>query len=83
MDGNALATRDVADDFFAANGIATSRTVNQKVVLSLNLQRVRTGEVQLAHRFGHDRFPHCRAWFRELLRASPWVAKPGASLFST
>ena len=50
MDGNAFAAGDVAHDLFAANGVATSRAIDQQVVLALNLKRIRAGQVQLAHR---------------------------------
>src|ERR1035437_209597 len=55
MDGHALAASDVADDLFAANGVATSGAVDQHVVLAFNLERIRAGQVQLAHRVGHGR----------------------------
>ena len=55
MDGHAFAAGDVADDLFAANGVATSRAIDEQVVLALDLERVRAGEVQLAHRVGHGR----------------------------
>ena len=56
MDSNALAAGDVTDDLFAADGIATSRAIDQQVVLAFDLERVRAGEVQLAHRVGHGAF---------------------------
>ena len=45
MHSDALAARDVADDLFTANGIATSRAIDEQVVLAFNLERVRAGEV--------------------------------------
>src|ERR1035437_7932412 len=38
MNRNALASRDVPDDFFAANGVATSGAINQEVVLAFHLE---------------------------------------------
>src|ERR1700741_899596 len=40
MYGNALAACNVADDLFAANRVATSRAVDQQLVLSFYLQRI-------------------------------------------
>src|ERR1035437_274132 len=64
MDGHALAASDVADDLFAANGVAATRTINQKIVLAFNLERIRAGQVQLAHRVGHG----CRSAGLDLRR---------------
>ena len=38
MDRDALAARHVADDFFAANRIATSRAIDQQIVLAFHLE---------------------------------------------
>jgi len=40
MDGHALAARDVANDLFAANGVATSRAIDEQIVLALHLERI-------------------------------------------
>ena len=64
MDGHALAASDVADDLFAANGVATSGAIDQHVVLALNLKRIRAGQVQLAHCVGHG----CRSAGLDLRR---------------
>ena len=53
MNCHALAARDVANNLFAADGIATARAIDEQIVLPLDLQRVGAGEVQLAHRIGH------------------------------
>ena len=53
MNGDAFAAGDVADDLFAADGIATSRAIDEEIVLAFDLERVGPGEVQLAHRVGH------------------------------
>jgi hypothetical protein len=83
VDGDALAAGDVADDLFAANGVATARAIDEQVVLALDLERVRAGEVQLAHRVGHGRFAGCRAWLLGGGLGSAWLVEPGASLLST
>ena len=41
VDRDALAAGDVADDLLAADGVATSRAVDQQIVLAFNLQRLR------------------------------------------
>ena len=63
MDSNALAARDVADDFFAANRIATSRAVDQQLVLALDLERVRIAARQRdpLDGVGNRRRPESRA----------------------
>jgi hypothetical protein len=38
MHRDALAPRDVADDLFAADGVATSRAIDEQIVLALNLE---------------------------------------------
>ncbi len=42
MDGDAFAARDVADDFFAADGVATARAIDEQLVLAFDLERVRS-----------------------------------------
>ena len=41
MHRNALAASHVADDLFTANRIATSRAIDQQIVLPLYLERIR------------------------------------------
>ncbi len=38
VDGDAFATRDVPNDLFATNRIATSGAVDEQVILSFDLQ---------------------------------------------
>src|ERR1039458_1088542 len=71
--GHALAAGDVTDDIFATDGVATTRPIDEQVVLTLHLQRVRAGQVQLAHRVGHSRL--AAAWFD--LRAGLGIALAG------
>src|SRR3954454_8014382 len=40
VDGDAAAASDIADDLFAANGIATSRAIDQQIVLPLHFERL-------------------------------------------
>ncbi len=40
VDGDAFAPGDVADDLFAADGVATARAVDEQVVLAFNLERL-------------------------------------------
>src|ERR1700761_2494016 len=54
--GDALASRDVTNDLFAANGVATSRTVDEEIVLSFHLKRLRAfAEEDALHGFAHVR----------------------------
>src|SRR6201995_5084397 len=53
MNSDAFAARDIPDDLFAADWIATARTIDEQIVLAFDLKRIGTGEVQLAHRIGH------------------------------
>ena len=61
MNGDAFAAGDVADDLFAADGIATSRAIDEQIVLAFDLERIRAGEVQFAHRVGHGLLRRCPA----------------------
>jgi len=42
VDGDSLAAGDVADDLFAADGVATARAIDEEIVLPFDLKGVRT-----------------------------------------
>src|ERR1700722_7454700 len=71
MHGHAFATRDVADNLLAANRIATSRAVDQQLVLSFYLKRIRTAR----HRDALNRVRYSSdgcIGFRSLLAGDTW-----------
>ncbi len=69
MDGYALAARDVADDFLAADGIATSRAIDQQLVLAFDDERISAaGGDCTTYRIGaRTRRCRCRFGFLRLM----------------
>ena len=54
MHRDSLAAGDIADDLFAADGVATARAVDQQVILALDLERLRApAEEDALDRVGH------------------------------
>ena len=79
MHGHALAARHVAHNLLAANGVATSRAVDEQIVLALHLERFRAGELQPAHRVAWRRFARldlrARLGFQQLVESRRYFAQ--------
>ena len=79
MDGDALAASDVADDLFAADGIATPRAIDEQIILTFDLQRVRAGEMEFADSVGHSRLDGTgRLRLSSLLVSFGWIGVTGS-----
>jgi len=82
MHRDALAAGDIADDLFAADGVATARAVDQEIVLAFHLERLRAlpKKTRLT---ASDIWPSVLLTTPSGAAGSIAMVEPGSSLLST